>query len=344
MLILGVETSCDDTAMALIDHTGHCHAHHISSSLQNHAKWGGIVPQIAANDHASFLPRLLEKTVQSAKISASNIDLFSATCGPGLIGSLLTGVVFTKTMAVFLDKPFLPIHHLEAHALMVRYKNTVHFPYLLLLVSGGHTQFVLIHRVGQYTILGQTLDDALGEAFDKVARLLGLGYPGGAALEKLAAGGNPDHTYFPRPLMGRSGCNFSFSGLKTSARRHIEKYLLEKELCAETKNHLAASFQKAVIDVLEDRTCNAIKIAKEQCPTLKHFCISGGVAANKTIRRALQTLTQKQGLSFCAPEQKFCTDNGLMVAWAALERFNAGSSHNLDLKTRARWPMDEVTC
>lgn len=342
MAVLGIESSCDETAAAVIDSAGKVLSHQVASQIKDHASWGGVVPQIAARAHAEVLGPLVQKTLQEADFAARDLEAVAATAGPGLVGSVMLGLVFAKTMAAALDKPFLAINHLEGHALLPRLTNDVRFPYLLLLISGGHTQFFVVNDLGSYVLLGQSLDDALGETFDKVGRLLGLPYPGGPHIEKIAQAGNPNAFNLPAPLKGRSGCDFSFSGLKTAVALKVQA--LQKELQApQAKADMAASFQHTIGQVLADRLRHAIKMARVHQPNLKTLVISGGVAANRALFQNMEEAAVPLGLQVVTPPPALCTDNGIMIAWAALERYQRGYRSPLSTDARARWPLSKVT-
>lgn len=341
MSILGIETSCDDTAAAVLSLDGKVLGHTVSSQTDTHKEWGGVVPKLAARAHLEAIKPLVETTLQEAKVRPEDLSAIAVTTGPGLIGSLLIGTMFAKGLALTHAKPFLAINHLEGHALLPCLTHGVQFPYLLLLISGGHTQFFLVRDLGNYVLLGQSLDDALGEAFDKTARLLGLGYPGGPALEKLALEGNPDAFSFTPPLKGRVGCDFSFSGLKTAVLDCVKKR--GEEMGDQTRADIAASFQKTVGIVLVDRLKNAVKIAKDQCPALETLVLSGGVAANRFLYQKMSDAAVPFGLEVVTPSPKLCTDNGIMIAYAGLLRFQKGWSSPWHTDARARWPLSEVT-
>ena len=338
--ILGIETSCDETAAAIVAQDGTILAEAVLSQ-QEHAPFGGVVPEIAARAHLHHLPALVRQVMQSANLTYADLGAIAATTGPGLIGGLIVGAGLAKGIALTARKPFIAINHLEAHALTARLPGLraqgAPFPYLLLLVSGGHCQCVAVHGVGDYRLLGTTIDDAVGEAFDKVAKLMGLGWPGGPALERLATNGNPNAYALPRPLQGRPGCDFSFSGLKTAVAQIVAKQP-EGPLPSSLAADLAASFQKAAADVLADRAENAIAAM----PEARLLVVAGGVAANTTIRTTLAELADRHGLDMFAPPQRLCGDNAVMVAWAAQERAALGLTDPLDARTRPRWPLADL--
>ncbi len=336
-IILGIESSCDETAAAVLRADGTIMAEAVLSQLKEHAPFGGVVPEIAARAHLQHLPCLVTKVMQQAGIGYAELDAVAATAGPGLIGGLIVGASFAKGVALAHGLPFLAINHLEAHALTVRLPGLMpgtppDFPYLLLLLSGGHCQCVLVEGLGQYRRLGSTLDDAVGEAFDKAAKLLGLAWPGGPHLERLAAQGNAGAIALPRPLLGRPGCDFSFSGLKTAVARAVAQGQTRAE-------DIAASFQAAVAAVLADRARHALDMA----PAAKALVVAGGVAANGAVRGALARLAEARGLPMLAPPLRYCTDNAVMVAWAGIERLRHGAIDSLSHNPRPRWPLAEMT-
>lgn len=328
--ILGIETSCDETAAAIVTDAKEIRANIVLSQISEHAAYGGVVPEIAARAHMDHLERIIQQALDQAGCSFKDIDAVAATGGPGLIGGVIVGVMTAKAIASVHKKPFIAVNHLEGHALTVRLTNDIPFPFLLLLVSGGHCQFLAVHGVGNYTLLGETMDDALGEAFDKVAKMLGLPQPGGPHVEKLASTGNPLAHKFPVPLQGREGCDFSFSGLKTAVRLAIPGAKPE-DICA--------SFQHTACEAIIDRTRNAIAMFKKQYPDAKHFVLAGGVAANQKIRERLTSLLAEYNMALTAPPLTLCTDNAAMIAWAGLERFKLGLTDSLDFEPKARWPL-----
>jgi len=337
MLILGIETSCDETAAALVDDARTIRAERVLSQTELHTPYGGIVPEIAARAHLEHLDGLIATAMKDAGASFADLDGIAATGGPGLIGGVIVGVMTGKAIALAARKPFLAINHLEGHALSARLSHDVAFPYLLLLVSGGHCQLLIVEGVGQYRRLGTTIDDAAGEAFDKTAKLLGLGYPGGPAVERAAQTGDPARFAFPRPLKGRPGCDFSFAGLKTAVRQAVES---GGDLSSALVADMAASFQQAVADSLAERTGQAIDLFKERYPKGKALVVAGGVAANTLLRRRLTGLAAQHGLDLIAPPLTLCTDNAAMIAWAGVERLRLGLTDALDFSPRPRWPLD----
>lgn len=357
-LILGIETSCDETAAAILDGNAareqRVLGHSLLSQIDIHALYGGVVPEIAARAHIDHLDRLIREAMQQAGLEAgpqgfAALSAVAATTGPGLIGGVMVGSMTGKAIALAARKPFLGVNHLEGHALSARLEHDTPFPFLLMLMSGGHCQILAVLGVGHYRRLGTTLDDAIGEAFDKTAKMMGLGYPGGplveqAALRALAR--NPDAASrfaFPRPMVGRPGCDFSFSGLKTAVRQAIEK---NAPCSDEDIEDLCAAFQQTAADVLANRLRNASAMFRELLPPEHQgklrlpLVLAGGVAANRTLRSNLETAALENGLELQAPSPWLCTDNAAMIAWAGWERFRLGQSDGLDIAPRPRWPLD----
>lgn len=338
MFILGLETSCDETAVALVqnhpDPLKRILAQNILSQCDVHKPFGGVVPEMAARAHLNYLAELIEKTLLDANLSLKDVEAIAVTGGPGLIGGLLIGLVMAKAIAAAMSKPFLAINHLEGHALTVRLTHKIPFPYLLLLASGGHCQFIEVHDLGNYHLLGRTIDDAAGEAFDKVAKLLELGYPGGPQIEILAKEGDMNRFAFPRPLKGQKGCDLSFSGLKTAVRVLIEK--ISSLITNQDKKDIAASFQKAVSDCFMDRMTHALQVKTIQTP---YMVIAGGVAANVFIKEQLEILAKERHMTLITPPLKLCTDNAAMIAWAGLEKYAKGYKSTLDFAPQPRWPL-----
>jgi len=299
------------------------------------------VPEIAARSHLEHLDRLIERTMSQARLSFADLSGVAATGGPGLIGGVIVGAMTAKAIAAVHKKPFIAVNHLEGHALTARLTDNVAFPYLLLLVSGGHCQLLIVDGIGSYRRLGATIDDAVGEAFDKAAKLLGLGYPGGPAVEHAAADATAPVMDLPRPMKGRPDCNFSFSGLKTALRQRVTASREAGTFDAAAQANLAAGFQLAAIDSLCDRTALATKIAREMAPGLSALVVAGGVAANLALRSRLQQIATQAGLAFVAPPGRLCTDNAAMIAWAGLERLRQGETSPLDFAPRPRWPLDQ---
>jgi N6-L-threonylcarbamoyladenine synthase len=339
--VLGIETSCDETAAAVVDGDRRILSNVVLSQGDLHAVHGGVVPEIAARAHLDHCDAVIRRALSQAGLGLDRIDAVAATSGPGLIGGLLVGAMTGKAIALARGLPFLAINHLEGHALSPRLDPGVDFPYLLLLVSGGHCQFLVVEDGGRYARLGTTIDDAAGEAFDKVAKLLGLGYPGGPALERRAALGDPARFDLPRPMLGRPGCDFSFSGLKTALRIAAEK--LGPEPPADAIADLAASFQRAVADVVADRTTHAIAAARGRGVEPAALVVAGGVAANAELRARLAAVGARHGLALRAPPLSLCTDNAAMIAWAGVERLRRGERDRLDTPARPRWPLDPAT-
>jgi len=340
MNILGIETSCDETAVALVSADGALpviRANLVQSQLAEHAPYGGVVPEIAARAHLDHLDRLIRAALDEAGLGFDELDGVAAAAGPGLIGGLIVGTMAAKGIAWAARKPFVAVNHLEAHALTARLTDAVDFPYLLLLVSGGHSQLLVCAGVGQHRQLGTTLDDAAGEAFDKSAKLLGLPQPGGPAIAEAALGGNPRRFPLPRPMQGREGCDFSFSGLKTAIR--------DRATAIDSRDpaaiaDLAASIELAICDCLVDRTARAVRWFRDRYPRGTSLVAAGGVAANARLRTRLAALAADSGLAFVAPPPALCTDNGAMIAWAGIERLRLGLADPLDAPVRPRWPLD----
>jgi N6-L-threonylcarbamoyladenine synthase len=326
-LILGLESSCDETAAALVTSDRRILAHKLAGQEAAHRPYGGVVPEIAARAHVEMMAPLVEAALAEAGVTLADLDAIAATAGPGLIGGVMVGLVTGKALALASGKPLIAVNHLEGHGLSPRLSDPdLAFPYLLLLVSGGHCQLLLVEGVGRYRRLATTIDDAAGEAFDKTAKLLGLGFPGGPAVEKAAGMGNPRAVPLPRPLLGSPEPHFSFAGLKSAVARVVGQYSAED---------VAASFQQAVVDCLIDRTRRALGSVDATA-----LVVAGGVAANASVRTALERLSAEHGLRFVAPPLWLCTDNAAMIAWAGAERFAAGLTDPLDFPARPRWPLD----
>ncbi len=327
-LVLGIESSCDETAVALVDSQRHIVAQRIASQDAEHAPFGGVVPEIAARAHAERLAPMIEGVLADAGIALTDCDAIAATAGPGLIGGVMVGLVSAKALAMATDTPLIAINHLEGHALSPRLADeSIAFPYALLLVSGGHCQILRVDGVGQYRRLATTIDDALGEAFDKTAKILGLGFPGGPAVERKALEGDAAAVPLPRPMVGRGEPHFSFAGLKSAVLRAHEsgKYAVAD---------IAASFQQAAVDCVTDR----LRIALASMKDVDTLVVAGGVAANGIVRTALEQLAADHAMRFAAPPPKLCTDNAAMIAWAGIERL--GQNDPLDISARPRWPLD----
>ncbi len=340
MIVLGLETSCDETAVAVVNERREMLADLVLSQDALHTPYGGIVPEIAARAHLDHLDGLVARALVQSGVGFGDLDGVAATAGPGLIGGVIVGATLGKAIALVHRKPFLAINHLEGHALSVRLMGEVAFPYLLLLVSGGHCQLLIVEGVGRYVRLGTTIDDAVGEAFDKTAKLLGLGYPGGPAIERAATSGDPARFAFPRPLKGRPGCDFSFAGLKTAVRMTVES--LGARISARDVHDIAAAFQAAVADTLALRTGHAIEMLGARHPGATTLVVAGGVAANAALRARLGALAATRGLALIAPPPRLCTDNAAMIAWAGIERLRLGQRDGLDFSPRPRWPLDPM--
>lgn len=339
MIVLGLETSCDETAAAVVAGDGRILGEAVLSQIAEHKPFGGIVPEVAARAHLAHLDALIQKAMADANVGFADLSAVAATGGPGLIGGVMVGVMTAKAIAAVHKIPFLAVNHLEGHALTARLTNNIEFPFLLLLVSGGHCQLLVAEDVNVYRRWGTTVDDAAGEAFDKVAKMLGLGYPGGPAIEAAAKHGNPKRFAFARPMKGRAGCDFSFSGLKTAVRQAAEQ-LPPGAFGAQDVADLAASFQAAAVEAVADRVKRAAERFAIEYPTGRTLVVSGGVAANTALRAMLQTTAAKTGLEFVAPPLRLCTDNAVMIAWAGVERLRKGLADSLDFKPRPRWPLD----
>jgi N6-L-threonylcarbamoyladenine synthase len=343
MIVLGIETSCDETAAAVVGDSPapRILANVVRAQLEEHRPYGGVVPEIAARAHLDVLDALIAKALATAGVGFRDLDGVAFTGGPGLIGGVMVGTMAAKAIALVHGMKLVAVNHLEGHALTVRLTDSVAFPYLLLLVSGGHCQLLIVEGVGRYVRLGTTIDDAAGEAFDKTAKLLGLGYPGGPLLERAARDGDAARFALPRPLKGRPGCDFSFSGLKTAVRHAVAERTAEGgALTAGDVADLAASAQAAIGDSLIDRTANAIELYRERCPEGRTLVVAGGVAANTALRARLSALAEASGLAFVAPPVALCTDNAAMIAWAGLERLRLGLTDDLAFAPRPRWPLD----
>jgi len=344
MIVLGIETTCDETAAAVVqrDDEGHGHilANVVLSQINEHAEFGGVVPEIAARAHVEVLDTIIAGAMGEAKLSYDGLDGVAAAAGPGLIGGVIVGLTMAKAIAFVHHKPLIAVNHLEAHALTARLTDATPFPYCLFLASGGHTQILGVRGVGDYVLLGGTVDDAIGEAFDKTAKLLGLGYPGGPQVEKEAARGDPARFALPRPMAGRQDANFSLSGLKTALRIEAEKIA---PLSDDDVADLCASFQQAVAEVVMDRLRAGLGMFVERIGKPTALVCAGGVAANQAIRKALHRVAFEIGTSLVAPPPALCTDNGAMIAWAGAERLALGLTDPLSVAPRARWPLEEVT-
>ena len=333
-LILGIETSCDETGIAVWDTRTGLRAHQLYSQVRTHARYGGVVPELASRDHVRRLPGLTRAALEEAGIQASDLAAVAYTAGPGLIGALMAGAAFARALAYALGCPSIPIHHMEAHLLAPLMEAPLKPPFAALLVSGGHTLLIQVERLGQYRTLGQSVDDAVGEAFDKTARILGLEYPGGPALARLAERGDPERFAFPRPMLDRAGCDMSFSGLKTHARRLAETHGDDPQARAD----LAAGFQAAVVDVLCAKSVRAVEQS-----AVTQLVVAGGVGANRQLREQLTPTLEARGCRVIFPPPQYCTDNGAMVAFAGSQRLADAVQATGVIESRARWPLTELT-
>ena len=350
VLCLGIESSCDETSAAIVDSDRNILAHIIYSQIPEHQKYGGVVPELAARAHILAIDDVVKQTLARAGKTINDIDVVAATAGPGLIGGVLVGWMAATGIAQATQKPLVAVNHLEGHALVPRLRatladgtdapNGVDFPYLLMLASGGHCQILLVRGVGKYEMIGQTLDDSAGEAYDKVAKMLGLGYPGGPIVDQRARDGNPRAFAFPRPLCDKPGCDFSFSGIKTAARTFLGR--VEGTLTDEYINDFCASFQASVVDCISNRITNAMRDNRVRDAGPKTLVVAGGVAKNSAIREALEKLAQKNNMTFAAPPMNLCTDNGAMIAWAGIENYRIGRVVREPIAPRPRWPLAEL--
>ena len=342
LVVLGIESSCDETAAGIVlwqkDGVGQVLSDVVRSQHERHAAFGGVVPEVAARAHVEILEPLIREALRQAQMSLGQLDAVAATAGPGLVGGLMVGLSTAKTIALTRKIPFVAVNHLEGHALVVGLTQNINVPYLLLLVSGGHTQLLSVLGLGQYRLWGSTRDDAVGESFDKAARLLGLGFPGGPALEKVAQN-TGKKIRLPRPLLGTAGCDMSFSGLKTALRKEVERREPLTECDVKT---LAWEFQKAVTDCLADKVVRGMALHKEVCPDPLCFVASGGVAANKYLRHRLTAVARAEGFFISLPPPHLCTDNGVMIAWAGAQRLGRGERSFLSCSARPRWPLEDL--
>ena len=344
LTFLGLESSCDDTAAAVVRYVPDAPTQILSSVVDGqtalHAPFGGVVPEIAARAHAERLDHCVEQALQDAGLTLADIDGVAVTAGPGLIGGVLSGVMCAKGIAAALGLPLIGVNHLAGHALTPRLTDGLEFPYLMLLVSGGHCQFLAVNGVDDFTRLGGTIDDAPGEAFDKIAKLLGLPQPGGPMVEREAILGNPRRFAFPRPLLDRPGCDLSFSGLKTAVLRARNVLIAAQGgITVQDRRDLCAGFQAAIADVLAEKSNRALALL----PQASAFAVAGGVAANKAIRASLETVCAAAGIGFLAPPLALCTDNAAMIGWAGIERYRTGARDGMDLAARPRWPLDTTS-
>ena len=342
LTFLGIETSCDETAASIVrekaDGTGEILSNIVSSQVEEHKEFGGVVPEIAARAHVEKIEYIVKKAVKESNLDLNSLDGVAATAGPGLIVCLTVGLNIGKAIAGSLNKPFVAVNHLEGHALSPKINEKIDFPYLFLLISGGHTQFLEVNGVNKYRRLGTTIDDALGEAFDKTAKLLGIEFPGGPIIEEWSKKGDENYFKLPKPIIKRGGCNLSFSGLKTAVLRTSKQLKSEKE-----KYHLAASFQKTINEILYEKTKVAMKeFTKNKNNKKNNFVIAGGVASNMSIRKNLTMLSKEKKFIPVFPPINLCSDNAAMIAWAGIERYKINLINNLEFKSRARWPLDET--
>ena len=340
LTFLGIETSCDETAAAIVkeknDGTGEILSNIVSSQIEVHKEFGGIVPELAARAHVEKIEFIIKKAIKESGLNINDLDGVAATAGPGLVVCLTVGLNIGKAIAGSLSKPFIAVNHLEGHALSPKIIKKIEFPYLLLLISGGHTQFLEVNGVNKYKRLGTTIDDALGEAFDKTAKLLGIEFPGGPTIEKWAKKGNKNYFKLPKPILKKGGCNLSFAGLKTAVLRTSKKLKNEKEKC-----HLAASFQETVNKILNEKTKIAMKeFLKNKKNKTNTFVIAGGVASNLTIRDNLIKLAKEKNFVSVFPPLNLCSDNAAMIAWVGIERYKINLIDNLEFPSKARWPLD----
>ena len=343
MLVLGIETTCDETAAAVVEKTdgraGKILSNAVLSQINEHAAFGGVVPEIAARAHVEALDMIIERAMAEAQCNFAALDGIAAAAGPGLIGGVIVGLTTAKAIALVLERPLIAVNHLEAHALTARLTDATPFPYCLFLASGGHTQIVAVLGVGDYVRLGTTLDDAIGEAFDKTAKLLGLGYPGGPQVESEALGGNAIRFPLPRPMVGRAHADFSLSGLKTALRLEAERIA---PLSDQDVRDLCASFQQSVVDMVADRLRSGLKLFRDRHGKPTALVAAGGVAANEAIRKVLHRVAFEAGTVLVVPPPELCTDNGVMIAWAGAERLALGLTDPLDTPPHARWPLQKV--
>ena len=339
MIILGIETSCDETAVAILKSDNKIIANKIISQTNIHKQFGGVVPEIAARNHSELLPILVEKTLIDSKVTLQNIDVISATGGPGLISGIITGIMYAKTLASCMNKKFISINHLEGHAVIPKLTRNIQYPYLLLLVSGGHCQIIIVKHLGRYSIISNTIDDALGEAFDKIAKVLKIGYPGGPIVEKYAKNGNKNFFTLPRPLLKKWECSFSFSGLKTFIKNKVqESKIISKNMTC----HICASFQEAVLKIINYKLMQTLKLFNSQFPFSRNVVISGGVAANKYLKSMLKKSMKNLGYQLFYPPAHLCTDNAVMIAYAANERLKKQFQTNLSFQPKSKWNLDKI--
>ena len=341
LIFLGIETSCDETAASVVmqDSKGNAKilSNVVSSQIKIHKKFGGVVPDLASKAHADKIDIIIKQAIYKSKKSFKDIDGVAATAGPGLLVCLMVGMTAGKTIARFLNKPFFGINHLEGHALSAGITNDISYPYLLLLISGGHTQFLSVNKFGDYERIGTTIDDALGEAFDKVAKMLGANIPNGKVIEKMSLKGNPKKYLLPKPILYKSGCNLSFAGLKTAVMLQIKNVKSNQ-----SKYDMAASFQETINEILRIKCSKAMDMFLDLQPKLKNknFVVAGGVASNKSIRNNLIKLSRSKDFTIIFPPSKLCTDNAAMIAWAGIKHYQKKSKGNFNVESSARWPLD----
>ena len=343
MLVLGIESSCDETAVSVLERKikkNYIRSEIVLSQISRHKKYGGVVPEISSREHIKNLDKIVRDAVLVSKRKVNELDAISATVGPGLLGGLLIGSNYAKALAMSLKKPFYAINHLQGHALMPRFSHDVPYPFLVLLISGGHTQIILVKNVSKFEIWGETLDDAVGEAYDKTAQILGLSYPGGPQIEKRARMSNGRKNYdFPRPMINKQNLDFSFSGLKTAVRREVKS----KKLTKKDVNDISFDFQNCILDCLIDKTTKAVERFKKNYSTKLSLVVSGGVASNFFIRKAFKKFARKKCISLLIPAPNYCVDNATMIAWVCIERIlsgDCGDSVNEDVKPR--WAVDKL--
>ena len=337
-LVFSIETSCDETSVAILNDKRKILSH-ITINQKDHCKFGGVVPEIASRAHLQILQTIIPKSFKEAKLSISDIDIFCATCGPGLIGGLLVGSMIAKSMAIGTNKPFYPVNHLEGHLLSPEFSTRMNFPNLTLLLTGGHTQIYLVKSIGEYLLLGETIDDAIGESFDKVAKLIGLKYPGGPLIEKLAVDGDSKAFKLPHPLEFKKNLNFSFSGIKTSVNLLVKNQI---KLNKKIKSNIAASFQKKIIEILIKKTELALENLKKQKYDIKDIAIVGGVAANKDIKESLRKFSQINNHRLIFPPLELCGDNAAMIAWVCLQHYKMGIESDLAFKPNPRLSIKKI--
>jgi N6-L-threonylcarbamoyladenine synthase len=342
LIFLGIETSCDETAAAVIQEndsgTANILSNIVSSQIEEHKEFGGVVPELAARSHVENIDFIITRALTESGVAIEHIDGVAATAGPGLMVCLTVGLNIGKSIAAFSNKPFIGVNHLEGHALSPGLENKIEFPYLLLLISGGHTQYLIVKDVNQYEQLGTTIDDALGEAFDKTAKMLELGYPGGPNVEKFSKLGDKNYYKLPEPIINKAGCNLSFAGLKTAVLRESKKINKDEKL----RYNLAASFQNTINKILYKKTKVAIELFKEKTKKKEvQLIVAGGVAANKSIRENLSNLADEMNFKTIYPDLKFCGDNAAMIAWAGIKRFKKNLTDNIDISAKSRWPLDK---